>query len=64
LRSPEPLLLGSSILLSFRLPRVGEIEIAGEVAYQLVPDIGVIFETTSPTEREAISSFVTNQLAA
>lgn len=64
LRSPEPLQLGSSIRLSFSLPRVGEIEVAGETAYQLVPDMGVIFESTSPAEREAIASFVSDQLAA
>jgi hypothetical protein len=64
LRSPEPLKLGSSIQLSFVLPRVGQIAVAGETAYQLVPDMGVIFESTSPAEREAIVSFVTEQLAA
>jgi hypothetical protein len=32
------------------------------VAYQLVPDAGLIFLRTAPSDRQAISSFVTSTL--
>jgi len=63
LRSPEPLLLGSRIALGFELPRTGSVEVDAEIAYQLVPDLGVVFNATSPGVREAIGGFVTSALA-
>jgi hypothetical protein len=63
LRSPEPLPLGSHIALSFELPRSGAIEVGGDVAYQLVPDFGVVFNAISAGAREAISAYVTTALA-
>jgi PilZ domain len=63
LRSPETLLLGSRIALGFELPRSGSIEVNAEIAYQLVPDLGVIFNATSPGVREAIGGYVTAVLA-
>jgi len=63
LRSPETLLLGSRIALGFELPRAGSIEVDAEIAYQLVPDLGVIFNATSPGVREAIGGYVTAVLA-
>ena len=62
LRSPEPLLLGSRIALGFELPRSGKLELDAEIAYQLVPDMGVVFNATSPSVREAISAYVTSAL--
>ena len=44
-----------------RRTRVGELD--GEVAYQLVPDAGVIFHATTPSHRVAIARFVTQTLA-
>jgi hypothetical protein len=64
LRSPEPLALGTRLGLSFELPRSGRLELDGEVAYQLVPDAGVIFHATAPSHRAAIARFVTQTLAA
>jgi hypothetical protein len=64
LRSPEPLLLGSRIALGFELPRSGAIEVDAEIAYQLVPDLGVVFNATSPGVREAIGGYVSAALAA
>ena len=64
LRSPEPLLLGSRIALGFELPRTGAIEVDAEIAYQLVPDLGVVFNATSPGVREAIGGYVSAALAA
>ncbi len=63
LRSPEPLLLGSRIALGFELPRSGKLEVDAEIAYQLVPDMGVVFNATSPSVREAIGAFVASALA-
>ena len=63
LRSPEPLLLGSRISLGFELPRSGKVEVDAEIAYQLVPDMGVVFNATSPSVREAIGAYVTAALA-
>jgi hypothetical protein len=64
LRSPEPLLLGSRFRLRFELPRSGPIEVEAETAYQLVPDLGVIFNATSPADRAAISAYVGEMLGA
>lgn len=63
LRSPETLLLGSRLTLGFELPRSGAVEVDAEIAYQLVPDLGVVFNATSPGVREAIGGFVTAALA-
>ena len=63
-RTPEPLLLGARLELSFSLPRTGAIEIEAESAYQLVPDIGLIFHAIPARQREAIAGFVTATLAA
>ena len=62
MRSPEPLLLGSRFLLNFELPLSGPIELDAEIAYQLVPDAGVIFNGTPPDAREAIAAYVTEAL--
>ena len=64
MRSPEPLLLGSRISMSVLLPRSGPLDLEAEVAYQLVPDVGLIFHTTSPRQREALGSFVMDMLLA
>ena len=63
LRTPEPLLLGSTLQLSFKLPGVGRVELGTEVAYQLVPDVGLIFHAVRPDLRRAICDFVTEALS-
>ena len=64
LRSSEPLLLGSRMDLSFELPKAGAINLQAEVAYQLVPESGLIFLATLPTDRSAISEFVMSTITA
>lgn len=64
LRTPEPLLLGSRLEVSFRLPKVGTLELEAESAYQLVPDFGLVFHATAPTDREAIVDYVTQALTS
>jgi len=62
LRSPEPLSLGGRVGLSFELPRQGRLELEAETAYQLLPDLGMIFHATRASDREAIRSFVAQSL--
>lgn len=62
LRSTEPQMLGARFTLSFSLPRAGTLELEGEVTYQLVPDLGMTFHATSPSDREAISDFISRSL--
>ena len=62
-RSSESMLLGSRIELRFSLPKFGSIELGAEVGYQLVPDIGLIFNSSPPPVREAIVRFVEQALA-
>lgn len=64
MRSPEPLSLGGRVELSFELPRAGRLELEAETAYQLLPDLGMIFHATRASDREAIRSFVTATLAS
>jgi hypothetical protein len=62
IRSAETILLGSDLTLEFTLPRFGPVRIDTEAAYQLVPDVGLIFHATPPAVREAVSGFVTQVL--
>jgi hypothetical protein len=64
LRSPEPVLLGSQLELSFELPRVGPVELWAESAYQLLPDFGLVFSALAPADRDAISAYVADALDA
>ncbi len=64
LRTPEPLFLGSELTIRFELPGRGVIEVEGEATYQLVPDFGVVFNSSTPKSRNAIASYVTEALAA
>jgi hypothetical protein len=61
-RSPEPLALGGRVDLSFELPRSGRLELEAETAYQLLPDMGMIFHATRQSDREAITAFVAHTL--
>jgi hypothetical protein len=63
-RSPEPLMLGARVEISFSLPRSGALSLEAETAYQLVPDVGMIFHAIPARQREAIADFVTATLAA
>ena len=64
LRCPEPLLLGSKLSLRFALPRYGEVDVSAEVAYQMPPDLGLVFSSTDAAKREAIVEFVSEALAS
>ena len=62
LRSPEPMPLGTHVELRFELPRAGTLETVAETAYQIPPDLGLIFHETSPAVRRAIADFVSSTL--
>jgi len=64
IRSPEPLLFGTRLTLCLPLPHTEPLELDSEVGYQLVPDLGLVFHATSPSDRAAISRFVENSLLA
>jgi hypothetical protein len=59
IRSPEPLTLGTHIELEFTLPGSGEVSVEAELAYQLLPDVGLIFHGVPTRQRQAIERFVT-----
>lgn len=62
LRMPEPVPLGTQVELEFPLPRGGMIVTAAEVAYQLVPDFGLVFYGTPAAHRESIVAFVSESI--
>ena len=61
-RSREPLVLGGRVDLSFELPGSGRLDLEAESAYQLLPDVGMIFHAARPSQREAIRAFVAGSL--
>ncbi len=63
LRSSEPIPLGSTLDLTLQLPAVGAIEIHAETAYQLVPDLGLVFSAIPANVRQSLESYVANALA-
>jgi len=63
-RSSEPTVLGSRLRLAFELPHGVGIEVDGDVAYQLLPDLGIVFSGTPAPVREAIAAYVREALAA
>jgi hypothetical protein len=63
LRSTEPLPLGTQLNLAFDLPRIGSVELWAETAYQLVPDVGLVFSALEPGDRDAIQQYVIDALS-
>lgn len=61
-RSPEPLLLGARVDLEFVLPHEGSLKLEAEMAYQLLPDAGLIFHGIPTRQRQAIGRYVTGAL--
>jgi len=64
LRTPEPMLLGSRVDMRFELPRSGLVALEAECAYQLLPDIGMVFHAATTAVRQAVQDYVTEALAA
>jgi hypothetical protein len=64
LRSTEPQMLGASFELALALPPSGSIDLEVDVAYQLIPELGLTFHATLPADRERIRAFIERTLAA
>jgi hypothetical protein len=62
LRSPEIVPLGTILQLAFEIPGTGTAHVDAETAYQLLPDLGLVFNAISPQIRKAIARFVTESL--
>ena len=64
LHSPEPIPLGASVELEFALDDGAAVSTAAEVAYQLGPDLGLVFHGTPAASRAAIAAWVLAALRA
>jgi hypothetical protein len=64
LRSPEMLSLGTRLRLVLSLPNAGEIETDADVAYHMLPDVGLVFNSTASSDRNAIHDYVCELLAS
>lgn len=62
MRSAEPILLGDAIQLEIALPRRAPIALEAEAAYQLLPDVGLVFNAVAPNHRETLGAFVTQTI--
>jgi len=64
MRSPEAIQLGDRILIEFALPETGSIRLQAEAAYQLLPDVGLVFSSVAPGHRETLERFVADSILA
>lgn len=64
IRSPELIPLGQKIKLDLMLPQNGSVSLDAEAAYQLLPDVGLVFNRLSPAHRETLGRFVAQALLA
>jgi len=62
IRSPESIPLGQRIRLEFALPGSGPVCLEAEAAYQLLPDVGLVFNGVSPARRQSLERFVTESI--
>lgn len=63
LHGSETVPLGTALQLAFDLPGVGTVHVRAETAYQLLPDLGLVFSSISPRIRQAIAAFVVAALS-
>ena len=63
LRSVDEVSLGMRFSLQLKLPGEYDLLLEVETSYQLLPDLGLTFHATSPTDRAAISRYVTRALS-
>jgi hypothetical protein len=62
LRSPEAIALGQRIQLEFSLPGSGQVCLEAEATYQLLPDVGLVFNAVPPARRKTLERFVTDSI--
>jgi hypothetical protein len=58
LRCAEPVAMRTDVEIEFPLPRTGSVWTPAEVAYQLPPDLGLVFYSTPAAVRRSIAEFV------
>jgi hypothetical protein len=58
IRSPEAIQLGQRIQLEFSLPGSGRVCLEAEATYQLLPDVGLVFNGVPPARRKTLERFV------
>lgn len=63
LRCAEPVALRTDVEIEFPLPRAGSVWTSAEVAYQLPPDLGLVFYSTPAGMRRSIAEFVLEAMA-
>ena len=63
LRCAEPVTLRTEVELEFALPRAGSLWTPAEVAYQIPPDLGLVFYSTPAAVRRSIAEFVLESMA-
>jgi hypothetical protein len=63
LRGSEMLSLGTRLRLVISIPGAGEIETDADVAYHMLPDVGLVFNATLSTDRQAIHDYVCEVLS-
>jgi hypothetical protein len=62
MRSPESIPLGQQVRLDLVLPKGQTVSLDAEAAYQLLPDVGLVFNSVSPADRAALTRFVSQML--
>ena len=62
LRCDVDLPLGACFAMRLTLPGAGDLEVRAEAAYQLLPDVGVVFSGLAPEARAAIGEFVSGSI--
>jgi len=64
IRSTEPQMLGARFRIRFSMPPLGSLDLDADVAYQLIPELGLVFNSTQPAERAMIAEFIRRTLTA
>jgi len=62
LRCEERLPLGSNFDMRFVLPGSGLVKLRAEAAYQLMPDLGIVFSGVDPILRESINAYIADSI--
>ena len=63
LRCTEPVTLRTEVEIEFPLPRAGSVWTPAEVAYQVPPDLGLVFYSTPAAVRRSIAEYVLESMA-
>jgi hypothetical protein len=62
IRSPESIPLGQRVQIDLDLPNAGPLSLDAEAAYQLLPDIGLVFNALAPEQRTTLQRYVTHSI--